>query len=218
MQCLVLLRQFPWLAGERLNSSGNEAVTLVHFIPAQTSLYPENQKILWQSQSHHAPCLVIPPKKLNSAPSLATFTFSTNKAAINFKQLKRHTMDHYDPSKKINSEQWLSIDEGARQQLVEEFHESLDDNPAQSSLKAHSAMHVTVENQLAGGEAPKVNQTLTKLMQQGLDRHEAIHAIAAVLGKELFSMMQKNSSEFSLKNYSRKLEKLTAKRWEKGVY
>lgn len=125
-------------------------------------------------------------------------------------------MDHYDPSKNINGKEWLSLDEDHRLNLVEEFHLTLDQEDDGSSITAHCAMHVAVENQLAGDEVPKTNQVLEKLLRQGLDRHEAIHAIAAVLAKELFSLMKANQGEFSVKTYSRKLDRLTAKRWSKG--
>lgn len=127
-------------------------------------------------------------------------------------------MDHYNPSKKIDSEAWLSIDESERLELVKDYHLNLEEEFAGESITAHCAMHVAVENQLAEDEVPKTNLTLQKLMRQGLDRHEAIHAIAAVLSGELFSLMNKDAGEFSAKSYSRKLDKLTAKRWLKGQY
>jgi len=74
-----------------------------------------------------------------------------------------------------------------------------------------------VENQLAEAEYPVIKQTLDKLVRQGLDRHDAIHAIASILGTGLFAAMQGSDSEFSIKNYRRKLDKLTAKRWRKGL-
>lgn len=125
-------------------------------------------------------------------------------------------MDHYDPSKKIKGSVWLALDEAKRIEMVEEYHLNLDQEVGES-ITAHCAMHVAVENQLAGDEVPKTNQVLARLIQQGLDRHEAIHAISAVLAKELFALMKGTQSEFSVKAYSRKLDKLTAKRWNKGL-
>jgi hypothetical protein len=49
------------------------------------------------------------------------------------------------------------------------------------SIRAHAANHVIVENQLAMGDATVVPATLARLMQEGLDRHDAIHAIGSVL-------------------------------------
>ena len=79
----------------------------------------------------------------------------------------------------------------------------------------HAAIHVVVENQTALNERP-VPETLEKLMQQGLDRHEAIHAIGAVLSEDMYEIMQGGNTGHDPGKYRRRLEKLTAKRWRKG--
>lgn len=81
----------------------------------------------------------------------------------------------------------------------------------------HCTIHAVVENQLALG-VEYVPETLAKLMRQGLDRHESIHAIGAVLIEDIYSLLKSNAREFSMKKYRRKLEKITAKRWLKGQY
>ena len=126
-------------------------------------------------------------------------------------------MESYDPHKPINSEEWLALDENERMLLVEDFHDTLDPPMDHGGLKIHCALHAAVENQLAEAEYPVIKQTLDKLVRQGLDRHDAIHAIASILGTGLFAAMQGSDSEFSIKNYRRKLDKLTAKRWRKGL-
>lgn len=82
-------------------------------------------------------------------------------------------------------------------------------NPGRSII-----VHVVVENQLASNVEP-VPETIAKLTRQGLDRHEAIHAIGAALSEDVFDLLRDNSQEFSLQKYSRKLKKLSAKRWSK---
>ena len=62
-----------------------------------------------------------------------------------------------------------------------------------------------------------VPSTISKLIRQGLSRHEAIHAIGAVLSEDLFEIM-KNGQEHNIKKYRRRLDKLTAKRWSKGKW
>jgi hypothetical protein len=47
--------------------------------------------------------------------------------------------------------------------------------------------HVIVENQVALGEAYPVQSVLLRLMEEGLDRHDAIHAIGSVLAERLFA-------------------------------
>lgn len=124
---------------------------------------------------------------------------------------------NYFPDKSVNPEEWLALDEGERIALVRDFHEKHDDEMPEDALSVHSAIHAIVENQLAMG-VELIPETIAKLTGQGLDRHEAIHAIGAILSEDLFAMLQGNGKKFSSKKYRKKLEKLTAKRWCKGQY
>jgi hypothetical protein len=126
-------------------------------------------------------------------------------------------MDTYNPNKTVDSEIWLELDEGIRIQLVHDFHSELELEMTDDALRVHSSIHVIVENQLAM-KVDFVPETLAKLTRQGLSRHEAIHAIGAIISEDIFDLMKGNSEEFSPKKYRRKLEKITAKRWLKGQY
>jgi hypothetical protein len=61
------------------------------------------------------------------------------------------------------------------------------------SPKLHGTMHAIVENQVALGDATVVPATLTRLMREGLDRHDAIHAIGSVLMAIIFDVVTKNA-------------------------
>ena len=126
-------------------------------------------------------------------------------------------MDTYNPHKPVDSENWLSIDEALRIELVHGFHLGIDLDMADDALRVHSSIHVIVENQLAMG-VDLIPETVAKLTRQGLDRHETIHAIGALIAEDIFDVMKGNTEDFSPKKYRRKLEKLTAKRWLKGQY
>jgi hypothetical protein len=126
-------------------------------------------------------------------------------------------MEKYDPFKSIDPEEWLELDEAERIELVRGFHEILEDEMPDDALSIHSSVHVIVENQLAMS-VEFIPETIAKLTRQGLDRHEAIHAIGAIVSEDLFDMVKGNIQEFSPKKYRRKLEKITAKRWLKGQY
>jgi len=126
-------------------------------------------------------------------------------------------MDNYNPNKSVDPEDWLALDESTRIELVEIFHEEFDHEMPSDALKLHSSFHVIVENQLAMGVA-LIPETIAKLMRQGLDRHEAIHAIAAIMSEDVFNLMKGNIETFSTTAYRRKLNKITAKRWLKGQY
>lgn len=126
-------------------------------------------------------------------------------------------MDAYDPSIKPDKKVWLEATESERVAAVMEFHTNHDNDLDEKALTIHSSIHVIVENQLAMG-VELVPETVSKLMRQGLSRHEAIHAIGAVLSGDIWAILRGEKTEFSPKQYRRKLEKLTAKRWRKGQY
>ncbi|WP_159820025.1 hypothetical protein [Colwellia sp. 20A7] len=126
-------------------------------------------------------------------------------------------MDTYNPNKAVEPENWLALDEATRIELVHDFHIGLDHELTEDALSVHSSIHVIVENQLAM-EVDLIPETIAKLTRQGLNRHEAIHAIGAIITEDIFNVMKGNTEEFSPKKYRRKLEKLTAKRWLKGQY
>jgi hypothetical protein len=126
-------------------------------------------------------------------------------------------MDKYTPDKAVDSENWLALDEAIRIELVHDFHSELDLEMAVEALSLHTTIHVLVENQLAMG-VELIPETIAKLTRQGLNRHEAIHAIGALISEDIFDVINGNAEEFSQKKYRRKLEKITAKRWLKGQY
>ena len=97
------------------------------------------------------------------------------------------------------------------------FHEEHDEGLDRKALTIHSAIHVIVENQLALG-VELLPDTVAKLVRQGLSRHEAIHAIGAIISGDILGMIRGEITEFSASKYRRKLEKISAKRWRKGKY
>ena len=74
-------------------------------------------------------------------------------------------------------------------------------------------MHMIVENQLAERISP-VEAALQRLESEGLDRHDAVHAIASVLAEHLHGIIQGHSPEADPNEpYYRALEKLSAATW-----
>ena len=124
-------------------------------------------------------------------------------------------MESYDPLRAPDTGEWLAFDESERIGMVESFHLEAEEELTEGSETLHAVIHVVVENQIALG-AESVPETIEKLMRQGLDRHEAIHAIGAVLAEEMFDLLQGNEASHTSKHYRRRLKKLTAKRWRKG--
>ena len=126
-------------------------------------------------------------------------------------------MKKYNSSPAPDPKEWLSLDESERIFLVEVFHEEAGEEIPENAEEMHAIIHVAVENQCAMGVDP-VPKTLAKLIRQGLDRHEVIHAIGAVLSEDLFELYKGTIESWEQKRYRRRLEKLTAKRWRKGQW
>ena len=71
----------------------------------------------------------------------------------------------------------------------------------------HLTMHAAIENQLAAKDPPEVAKTLDRLMGQGMSRHDAIHAIAAVFIELAFPVFQ-GREPFNTKRYIKRLRRL----------
>jgi len=123
-------------------------------------------------------------------------------------------MEIYDPSKTPDPVEWQALDEDERINLVEEFHIDAGEEIPEGGSALHASFHVVVENQIAMGVEP-VPATVAKLTRQGLSRHEAIHAIAAIVCENTYDLLKGNKGNWDAKVYRRRLEKLTAKRWKK---
>ena len=127
-------------------------------------------------------------------------------------------MKYYNPDEPLNTDAWLALDDEEKKTLVSKYHEHIKDEfPDASALSMHSLIHVIVENQIATN-VDFVPETVTRLVRQGLPRHEAIHAISAILMEDIYGMLKGATKEFSSKKYRRKLERITPKRWRKGQY
>jgi hypothetical protein len=120
----------------------------------------------------------------------------------------------YDPDHTPDPTEWLALDESERLALIVVYHEEAEvvlPNPV-----VHAAIHATVENQVALGEELPVRATLERLIAEGLDRHEAIHAIGSVLAEYIYDLSRQQPTD-SHEVYFRKLESLTAQRWRESV-
>ncbi len=118
----------------------------------------------------------------------------------------------YDPDKGPEAKKWLALDEGEGIELVRRYHRQAGIKVPR--LLVHSALHATVETQIAMGIGA-VCAALDRLRKDGLSRHDAIHAIASVLAWEMNKALQHESDETVDLNelYERELDKLTAAEW-----
>ena len=124
-------------------------------------------------------------------------------------------MNSYDPDSATIGDDWLTVDEGERIELVASYHRRKKIRLPNAQL--HAVIHVVVENQLALGEETVV-KTLHRLQAEGLGRHDAVHAIGSVLAADLYELMREGSGSTgdAYARYLERLEQLTAKEWRDG--
>ena len=116
----------------------------------------------------------------------------------------------YDPLRDPRPEKWLELDEADRMELVRVYHKRQRIRLPNALL--HAAIHVTVENHIALGDELPVKAKLDELMKEGLDRHDALHAIGSVLAEHLFHLMKGTiEDEDPNPEYFRALGRLTAR-------
>jgi hypothetical protein len=122
------------------------------------------------------------------------------------------SVQQYDALVTPDGEEWLDLDEGERVELVSEYHRNIGEElPEFERNLLHAAMHVAVENQLALAVLP-VCQALERVLRGGLDRHDAIHAIASVLAGQMHDAMASGAGDIN-ERYAEALHQLTAKTW-----
>jgi len=120
-------------------------------------------------------------------------------------------MEEYDPSLDLAADEWLDLDEQERMILVEDYHRR--HRIRMPSVEGHAVIHTIVENQLAL-EEPVVVATFARLRREGLDRHEAVHAIGSVLADRMQALLVGDQSEREPnEQYYEALGKLSAAKW-----
>lgn len=125
-------------------------------------------------------------------------------------------MESYDPDVAPDPAAWLALGERERLDLVEAAHEGVLDDLPNPTL--HCSMHVAIETQVAMGDEFPVAGHLSRLLSEGLERHEAIHAIASVLAEHMFNIMKRSSktSRDPNESYYSALARLSARKWRDG--
>jgi len=120
----------------------------------------------------------------------------------------------YDPHEHVNSDAWLALDESERTRLVVRYHQRQRIRLPNEAV--HALVHVIVENQVALGDALPAKAVLLRLMNEGLDRHDAVHAIGSVLSETFFTAMSEDNVSGDLNaDYVEKLMALSAESWRK---
>jgi len=118
----------------------------------------------------------------------------------------------YDPDVAPDPAKWLTSPDADRLDAVRRHHKK--ERFRGSRLELHAAVHVAVETQLAEGH-PAATAALQRLLSEGLERHEALHAIGSVVAAEMFDIV-KSKRTHDPEAYSGKLSNLTAAGWRAG--
>ena len=114
----------------------------------------------------------------------------------------------------LDSERWEALDDDERLSVVMEYHQEAGMELPEEFT--HALMHVVVENQIALGEETPVEAVLCRLVDENLDRHDAVHAIASILVNHLFELMHGDDATLDNDDYYAELEELTAEKWSRG--
>jgi hypothetical protein len=123
-------------------------------------------------------------------------------------------MQKYDPFRPPVAKEWLELDESEQMALVQEQHEAAGIRLPNPLL--HATIHTIAETQIAMGDELPVGRTLQRLMSEGLDRHDALHAVGMVLSEHLWGLVKAESFEGDPNpGYWSALERMTAERWRK---
>ena len=124
-------------------------------------------------------------------------------------------LERYDPLQAPHPQEWLDTDELTRIAVVESYHRRA--GIRLPNVRLHATFHVIVENQVALGDETPAAKTLERLMNEGVDRHEAIHAVASVLTDHITDVLRGSSlpSDPHAPYYAA-LEKLTVASWRKN--
>ena len=118
----------------------------------------------------------------------------------------------YHADRQPDSSAWLALDEDERIDIVMAYHRQK--RVKLENAKVHAVAHVIVENQIALGNPPLVAATMARLMDEGLGRHDAIHAVGSIILGALFDALRQPGKAHDVgAQYNRELAMLTAASW-----
>lgn len=120
-------------------------------------------------------------------------------------------IERYDPMKAPYPDAWLALNEASRIILVMDHHSTAGEEAPGDHL--HAIIHVVVENQIALGDDYPVKSTIERLMDEGLDRHDAIHAVGSVLTTYIWKVGKNKAAENFSEDYFEEVRQLTAQKW-----
>jgi hypothetical protein len=122
---------------------------------------------------------------------------------------------NYDPEITPDPTAWLALGEQERIHLAEAHHRAA--RIRLPNVNGHAVFHAIVENQIAIG-LESVVRAMSRLMNEGLSRHDALHAIGSVVAEHLFetaALKTKDDTNTLQARYDAAVERLSAKEWRR---
>jgi len=126
----------------------------------------------------------------------------------------KHELTEYNPMVAIDPAQWQALEESDRLDLILAFHQ--DAGVEIPDIETHATLHCVIENQIALGDELPIAATLQRLLDEGLDRHDAIHAIASVLASHLYDVANSEEPSRTHQDFLDEVASLSAEQWRRG--
>jgi hypothetical protein len=117
----------------------------------------------------------------------------------------------YDAEVAPDPSRWQELGEDDRIMLAEAYHRRA--GVEVPDMKVHATVHAIIENQAATGDEFPVRRAIERLMGEGLDRDDAVHAVASVLAAHLTDTLQARAPNNEA--YNEAVERLTAESWRR---
>lgn len=140
-------------------------------------------------------------------PGIQTVDFAAMRAELGLARIAEDVDLIYDPDEPPPPD-WAELDEMEQHAIVEAAHEPLPAwHPPLPNPRLHAILHCIVENQLLSDEMPEPRAALERLLAAGATRHEAIHAVGAVVTEEIHRVMTEETP-YDREGVARKLRAL----------
>ncbi len=119
----------------------------------------------------------------------------------------------YNPRTAPNAARRLEADETEKHLAVLGYHRRA--RIQLPSEQVHAVIHTVVENQVTTGDETPVAEAIQRLREQGLSRHEAIHAVGTVLAGHMWELTQGEVAATEDPNiaYFEEVRTLSAQKW-----
>lgn len=122
---------------------------------------------------------------------------------------------YYDPDNAPDPTEWRALEVQERIRVVVAYHSIAKKNTKKP--KVHALLHVNVENLLLQARGP-ATRAMSRLMKEGLTRHQAIHALATVWLAYPVDSWSGNTSQSPQEKqvaFNHAMENLSIDAWEK---